>query len=56
MRSIQGRISFGIDTVRFAQKLGENISFIDTAVKKFFTTDWRKEEWYELSIGIGLHY
>lgn len=56
MRSIQGRISFGVDTVRFAQEAGKYIRSIDTAVKKIFTTDWRKEEWYELSIGIGLHY
>ena len=56
MRSIQGRISFGIDAVRCAQKAGEHIGFIDTAVKNLFSLDWRKKEWYELSIGIGLHY
>ncbi|MGI5172164.1 hypothetical protein H0R92_00990 [Treponema sp. OMZ 840] len=56
MRSIQGRISFGIDTVRFAQKAGKKIGFVDKAVNKLFNTSWRTGSWYELSIGIGLHY
>ena len=56
MRSIQGRISFGIDTVRFAQKAGKRIGFIQKVTDKLFTTDWRTGSWYELSIGIGLHY
>ena len=56
MRSIQGRISFGIDAVRFAEKAGKRVVLIKKITDKLFTTDWRKEEWYELSIGIGLHY
>lgn len=56
MRSIQGRISAGFDVIRVAEKAGKRIGIIDKVVNKFFNTDWRTGEWYEISIGIGLHY
>ncbi|WP_428768061.1 hypothetical protein V1L52_06470 [Treponema sp. HNW] len=56
MRSIQGRISFGLDGVRFAEKAGKKIGFVNKVVNKLFHTAWRTGSWYELSIGIGLHY
>lgn len=56
MRSFQGRISFGIDGVLLSKELGEKSDFIKKVVNKFFDTSWRTGSWYELSIGIGLHY
>ncbi len=55
-RNVQGRISFGIDLVNFASKLGKNSDFFDKLANKFFDTGWRTDNWYELSIGIGLFY
>ncbi len=55
-RSVVGRISGGIDIVQFADKVGNRIEFVDTAVHKLFNTDWRKDNWYEFSFGIGLFY
>lgn len=51
-RSIQGRISFGLDTVLFLQKYSYDLS------QQLFNTGWRSDSssWYELSIGIGLFY
>lgn len=57
MRSIQGRISFGVDAVRFADKyLASRSGFVNKVVNKFFNTDWRTGSWYEIFIGIGLFY
>ena len=55
-RSIQGRISVGIDGVLLGKKLGEKSGFINKVVNKLFDTSWRTGSWYELAIGIGLHY
>ena len=56
LRSIQGRISAGLDVIRLAEKAGNRIAFVDKVVNKLFNTGWRTGSWYELSIGIGLHY
>ena len=56
MRSIQGRISVGIDGVLLAKEIGKKSDFINKVVNKLFHTTWRTGSWYELSIGIGLHY
>lgn len=58
-RSIQGRISFGVDSVRFLQKLGNKVNAFDGLADTLFNTSWRNRKssgWYELSIGIGLFY
>ena len=55
-RSVQGRISFGVDLVNFTSNIGENVDFADKVVNKLFNTSWRTDNWYELSIGIGLFY
>ncbi len=55
-RSVVGRISFGVDVIQFADKVGDKVSFIDTAVHSIFNTAWRKDNWYEFSFGIGLLY
>lgn len=52
-RSIQGRISFGLDAVLLLEnKAGKEFT------SKLFNTGWRaaSSSWYELSIGIGLFY
>lgn len=56
MRSVQGRVSVGIDVVRFAEKVGNKINFVNKVVNKLFNTGWRTGPWYEISIGIGLFY
>lgn len=57
-RSIQGRISFGIDAVQFLQKYDKDHAKTNGISKKLFNTNWRTENssWFELSIGIGLFY
>ena len=55
-RSVQGRISFGVDLVTFASKVGNNIEFVDKVANKLFNTSWRNDKWYELTLGIGLFY
>lgn len=58
-RSLQGRISFGVDCVQFLDKVGNKVSKLDGLSEKLFNMDWRDEEassWFELSIGIGLFY
>ncbi len=55
-RSVVGRVSFGVDIVQFADKVGNRIDFVDDVVHNIFNTGWRKSNWYELSIGIGLFY
>lgn len=57
-RSIQGRISFGVDAVQFLQKVGNKVSTFDGLAESMFNTGWRSgaSSWYELSIGIGLFY
>ncbi len=58
-RSIVGRISGGVDLVQAADKVGDHVSFIDTAVNALFNTSWRSKanpSWYEFSFGIGLFY
>ncbi len=59
LRSVQGRVSFGVDVVKFADKVGDRVSFVESAVDSLFNTAWRYTEgpeWYELTIGIGLFY
>ena len=55
-RSIQGRISFGVDLIRIAMLIGEDVSFVNKAVDRIFNTSWRTDPWWELFIGIGMHY
>lgn len=58
-RSIQGRISFGVDAVQFLKKTGNRVGALNGMADKLFNTKWRKEadsHWYELTIGIGLFY
>lgn len=57
-RSIQGRVSFGVDAVQFLQKAGHKVSQLNGMADKIFNTGWRTgaSSWYELSIGIGLFY
>ncbi len=55
-RSVVGRIMAGVDAVQFADKVGNRIDFVGTAVDKLFNTSWRSSSWYEFSFGIGLFY
>ncbi len=55
-RSVVGRISGGVDVVQFAEKVGNRIDFVGSAVDTLFNTGWRADTWYEFSFGIGLFY
>ena len=55
-RSIQGRLSFGVDLIHVSMLLGEKSEFINKAVNKVFYTSWRNDPWWELFFGIGLFY
>lgn len=57
-RSIQGRISFGLDAVQFLMKKDSEAGSTNDISQKLFNTSWRSasSSWYELSIGIGLFY
>ncbi|MCR4939989.1 MAG: hypothetical protein K5930_07785 [Treponemataceae bacterium] len=55
-RSIQGRVSFGMDLVKVAMFIGENVNFVNNLTTKIFNTSWRKDPWWELFFGIGLFY
>lgn len=57
-RSIQGRISFGLDAVQFLMKQDAEAGRTNGISQKLFNTGWRSSSssWYELSIGIGLFY
>ena len=55
-RSIQGRLSFGVDLVRVAMFMGDKVDFVKKAVNSIFYTTWRNDPWWELFLGIGLFY
>ena len=55
-RSIQGRISFGVDLVQVLSFIGDNANFMNQAVNSVFNTSWRDDPWWELFIGVGLFY
>jgi hypothetical protein len=55
-RSIQGRISFGVDLVRVGMLIGKKVNFVNKVVNRIFNTSWRTDPWWELFIGIGMHY
>ena len=56
MKSITGRVSLGIDAVKFLDKVGNKISIVDKVTNRVFNTDWRYGSMWELFIGIGLFY
>ncbi len=59
LRSVQGRVSVGVDVVKFADKVGDRVGFVESTVNSLFNTAWRYTEgpeWYEITIGIGLFY
>ena len=56
MKSITGRVSLGIDAVKFLDKVGNKISIVDKVTNRVFNTDWRSGSMWELFIGIGLFY
>ena len=55
-RSIQGRLSFGVDLIHVGMLIGDKVSFVKKAVDKVFYTSWRTDPWWELFFGIGLFY
>lgn len=55
-RSIQGRLSFGVDIIHIAMLIGEDIDFVDKAINRVFETSWRTDPCWELFFGIGMHY
>lgn len=56
MKSIVGRVSFGVDTVKVLEKIGQKIQIVDKLTNRVFNTDWRTGSAWELYIGIGLYY
>ena len=56
MKSITGRVSLGLDAVKFLDKIGNKVSIVEKITDKLFNTSWRTGSIWELFIGIGLFY
>ena len=42
--------------MRVGMLIGNKVGFVNKVVNRIFNTSWRTDPWWELFIGIGMHY